>query len=54
MNVALLSLKPHAVIYNHSNDAVTLHKATQTNGSDGMTASARGVILAVRTVWCKQ
>jgi hypothetical protein len=46
--------EPHTVICKHSNDAVTSHKAIETNGNDGMTASACGVILAVRTVWCKQ
>jgi hypothetical protein len=46
--------EPCAVICKHSNDAVVSHKAIETNGNDGMTASACGVILAVRTVWCKQ
>lgn len=40
-------------ISKHSSDALTSHKVIKTNGNDGTTASVHGVILAVRTVWCK-
>jgi hypothetical protein len=53
MNVMLLIFESHAVISKQSSDALTSHKVIKINGNDGTTVFVHGVILTVRTVWCK-